>query len=86
MDVPTEPDATFVSTGPGPRDSIESVNSWRKDKISIQDVVDFVFCKKLKQHPSTTGRLLAYGLYGPLDADHNLRSGQGVRYRNTPFS
>lgn len=51
----------------------------RPTAVSLEDVLDFVFVKKRLQHPQTVGRLLAFGLFGPLDADKQLRSGQAVR-------
>ncbi|KAJ1448478.1 hypothetical protein M885DRAFT_404989, partial [Pelagophyceae sp. CCMP2097] len=42
--------------------------------VSLEDLLHFVFPAGL-QHPLSTGRLLAFGFYGPLDADAQLRSG-----------
>lgn len=46
----------------------------RSDRVSQRDLLSFVFSKAL-QHPQSTGRLIAFGLYGPLDENGQLRSG-----------
>lgn len=40
----------------------------------LDELLNFVFPAS-KQHPLTVGRLLSFGLYGPLDSCGNLRSG-----------
>ncbi|CAM9801009.1 unnamed protein product [Discosporangium mesarthrocarpum] len=42
----------------------------------MASVLNFVFPPTL-QHPLSTGRLYAFGLYGPLDEHSQLRSGRG---------
>mmetsp|Transcript_19085 Transcript_19085/g.50210 ORF Transcript_19085/g.50210 Transcript_19085/m.50210 type:complete len:331 (-) Transcript_19085:152-1144(-) len=42
--------------------------------VDLEAVKRFVFPQNL-QHPMSTGRLFAFGFYGPLDADARLRSG-----------
>jgi hypothetical protein len=46
-------------------------------QVTVESIVNFVFTKEF-QHPQTTGRLFAYGLYGPLDENNQLRSGARV--------
>ncbi|CAM9674238.1 unnamed protein product, partial [Scytosiphon promiscuus] len=55
----------------------------REDKVNVEELLDFIFPKSL-QHPLSTGRLYAFGMYGPLDSDANLRAGhQGQRVVST---
>jgi saccharopepsin len=42
--------------------------------VDLEALIRFVFPSEL-QHAMSTGRLLAFGFYGPLDADARLRSG-----------
>ena len=42
--------------------------------VSIDDLISFVFPADL-YHPLSTGRLYAFGFYGPLDRQQQLRSG-----------
>ena len=42
--------------------------------VDLEAVIRFVFPAEL-QHAMSTGRLLAFGFYGPLDVDAQLRSG-----------
>lgn len=49
-------------------------NERNEDLVSLENVLHFVFPLN-KRHPMSTGRLFAYGLYGPLDANGELRSG-----------
>ena len=42
--------------------------------VGLQQLLEFVFPPKL-QHPLSSGRLLAFALYGPLDGRGQLRSG-----------
>ena len=42
--------------------------------VDLEELIKFVFPAEL-QHAMSTGRLLAFGLYGPLDSDARLRSG-----------
>jgi hypothetical protein len=57
----------------------ESSSKPRKkdDRIALNTIIDFVFPKAL-QHPQSTGRLFALGLYGPLNDKGQLRSGARV--------
>lgn len=48
--------------------------SRREGKVDVEELLDFIFPKSL-QHPLSTGRLYAFGMYGPLDSDGKLRSG-----------
>ena len=43
-------------------------------RVDLEALKRFVFTENL-QHPMSTGRLFAFGLYGPLDAHAQLRSG-----------
>jgi hypothetical protein len=43
-------------------------------RVSLKGLMKFIFPPGL-QHPMSTGRLYAFGFYGPLDADAQLRSG-----------
>jgi saccharopepsin len=42
--------------------------------VDLEALIRFIFPTEL-QHAMSTGRLLAFGFYGPLDADAKLRSG-----------
>ena len=44
------------------------------DKASLDDLIRFLFPENL-QHPLVAGRLIVYGLYGPLDDNLQLRTG-----------
>lgn len=46
----------------------------QQGKVDVAKLLDFIFPTSL-QHPLSTGRLFAFGMYGPLDANGNLRSG-----------
>lgn len=46
----------------------------RLGKVDVEDLLNFIFPLNL-QHPLSTGRLYAFGMYGPLDEDGNLRAG-----------
>jgi hypothetical protein len=54
--------------------------SKRAQLVDLEDLVKFVFPSEL-QHAMSTGRMLAFGLYGPLDGDARLRSGHKVCHR-----
>lgn len=43
--------------------------------VDVQELLDFIFPGSL-QHPLSTGRLYAFGMYGPLDENSNLRAGR----------
>ncbi len=45
-----------------------------KFRFDIENLIDFVFPTSL-QHPLATGRLIAFGMYGPLDANNQIRTG-----------
>lgn len=55
-------------------DGLAAVASRREGKVDVEELLDFIFPKSL-QHPLSTGRLYAFGMYGPLDPDGKLRSG-----------
>lgn len=46
----------------------------RAGKVDIEQLLTFIFPRSL-QHPLSTGRLYAFGMYGPLDENGNLRAG-----------
>lgn len=46
----------------------------QQGKVDVAKLLDFIFPKSL-QHPLSTGRLFAFGMYGPLDANGKLRAG-----------
>jgi len=48
--------------------------SRRAQMVDLELLIRFVFPSEL-QHAMSTGRLLAFGFYGPLDGDAQLRSG-----------
>lgn len=43
-------------------------------KVDVEELLDFIFPKSLQQ-PLSTGRLYAFGMYGPLDSNARLRAG-----------
>lgn len=45
-----------------------------KGKVDVEELLDFIFPKSLQQ-PLSTGRLYAFGMYGPLDSNARLRAG-----------
>lgn len=47
-----------------------------KFKFHLEDLIQFIFPPNL-QHPLASARLIAFGLYGPLDEHGHLRSGRG---------
>ena len=52
--------------------------------VDLGMLMDFIFPPK-QQHPNTTGRLLVYGLYGPLDESGKLRGGRFGSHTVTDF-
>ena len=46
-----------------------------RDKVSLECLLRFLFSPG-KQHPRATGRLFVFALYGPLDGQSRLRSGE----------
>lgn len=46
----------------------------KRMRVNLDRLVEFLFPKNC-QHPLVAGRLIAFGLYGPLDEQLNLRSG-----------
>lgn len=48
--------------------------SMRAQMVDLEALIRFIFPSEL-QHAMSTGRLLAFGFYGPLDQDARLRSG-----------
>ena len=55
------------------RDIVNTANR-RAQLVDVDALIKFVFPPEL-QHPMSTGRLLAFGMYGPLDDEARLRSG-----------
>ena len=49
-------------------------NEATENLVSLESLMRFVFPEGL-QHPLSTGRLYAFGFYGPLDRNAQLRSG-----------
>lgn len=45
-----------------------------KFKFDIENLIDFIFPSSL-QHPLAAGRLVAFGMYGPLDENNCIRTG-----------
>jgi hypothetical protein len=45
-----------------------------KFKFDLESLIDFVFPESL-QHPLAAGRLIAFGMYGPLDEENHIRTG-----------
>ena len=45
-----------------------------KFRINLEDIVIYCFPKGY-QHPFSASRLIAFGMYGPLDSEGNLRTG-----------
>jgi hypothetical protein len=45
-----------------------------KFKFDLESLLDFIFPSEL-QHPLAAGRLFAFGYYGPLDEQGNIRTG-----------
>mmetsp|Transcript_3826 Transcript_3826/g.5057 ORF Transcript_3826/g.5057 Transcript_3826/m.5057 type:complete len:306 (+) Transcript_3826:63-980(+) len=54
-------------------DSVRTASK-RAQMVDLEALIRFIFPTEL-QHAMSTGRLLAFGFYGPLDADAKLRSG-----------
>lgn len=50
----------------------------RSEKVDVEELLSFIFPSNL-QHPLSTGRLYAFGIYGPLDEEGNLRAGHKGR-------
>lgn len=46
----------------------------RGGKVNVDQLLQFIFPNAL-QHPLSTGRLYAFGMYGPLDENAKLRAG-----------
>ncbi|CAM9109049.1 unnamed protein product, partial [Hapterophycus canaliculatus] len=44
-------------------------------RVDVNELLDFIFPKSL-QHPLSTGRLYAFGMYGPLDSKSRLHAGR----------
>lgn len=49
-------------------------NNKQDGMVDVEELLEFVFPKTL-QHPLSTGRLYAFGMYGPLDDNAKLRAG-----------
>jgi hypothetical protein len=45
-----------------------------KFKFDVETLIDFIFPASL-QHPLAAGRLIAFGMYGPLDEKNQIRTG-----------
>lgn len=54
------------------------VKKARQGKVKLGELLDFIFPHSL-QHPLSTGRLYAFGMFGPLDENGKLRAGQNGR-------
>jgi hypothetical protein len=76
----------FFCTAPAPLgddaeafgDSSSRVVSRKNVMVHLDQLIQFMFPTNL-QHPRSTGRLLLFGEFGPLDEDSNLRCGaQGM--------
>lgn len=50
------------------------VENNRTCEVDVDELLKFIFPGEL-QHPLSTGRLYAFGLYGPLDENAKLRAG-----------
>jgi hypothetical protein len=61
------------TTYEGLRDFVNAASK-RAQLVDVEALIRFVFPPEL-QHPMSTGRLLAFGMYGPLDDQARLRSG-----------
>lgn len=55
-------------------DGRSGVATKQDDKVDVEELLAFIFPKSL-QHPLSTGRLYAFGMYGPLDSNAQLRAG-----------
>lgn len=56
----------------------KSTSNVQGDRVKIDDLIAFLFPENL-QHPLVAGRLIVYGLYGPLDDQLRLRTGPKKR-------
>ena len=53
---------------------IKHVQFDEKFKFDLESLLNFIFPSDL-QHPLAAGRLFAFGFYGPLDENGNIRTG-----------
>lgn len=67
-------------TTPSQTQDMNTQQIFNKFQVSLEDILDFIFPSSL-QHPLAAGRLFAYGLYGPLDEDKQLRTGYKGRHQ-----
>ena len=51
-----------------------SLDPTDKFKFELESLIEFVFPATL-QHPLAAGRLIAFGMYGPLDKNNHIRTG-----------
>lgn len=56
--------------------------SKNKFQIDIEDLIQFIF-PEILQHPLAAGRLFAFGMYGPLDENNELRTGPKGSHKTT---
>lgn len=68
------PTQMHTQTSSVPHDSHFMPKIHDRSFVDLEDLVQFIFPTSL-QHPLSTGRLIAFGLYGPLDSDARLRAG-----------
>lgn len=56
------------------KSSQRKMRSTKSGRVRLEDLLDFVFPAD-QQHPWSTGRLLVFGEYGPLNSESKLESG-----------
>uniref|UniRef100_K3W8E2 Nucleoside diphosphate kinase-like domain-containing protein n=1 Tax=Globisporangium ultimum (strain ATCC 200006 / CBS 805.95 / DAOM BR144) TaxID=431595 RepID=K3W8E2_GLOUD len=61
------------------RSSASNTNKTRTADVDVDQLLAFLFPSHL-QHPNSAGRLFVFGLYGPLDGNARLRSGEQGRH------
>jgi hypothetical protein len=68
-------DEVFQATTQDESDGLKSGSlADERFRINLEDVIQYCFPKGY-QHPFSGSRLIAFGMYGPLDADGNIRTG-----------
>lgn len=67
-------DAHGKSASAGASAAVPASHSKSAD-VDLRQLLDFLFPRHV-QHPNSAGRLFVFGLYGPLDANARLRSGE----------
>lgn len=60
------------------RDKTMTTPRPKSHRVNLDRVLEFLFPAGF-QHPLVAGRLIAYGMYGPLDDNLCLHSGEKVR-------